>query len=141
MNTADINGITYSIGKLDAFQQLHVARKLAPFLAHLFPMLAKLAPQAEGSADLGDVLMELAAGPLADIFCRMAKEDVDFVVNTCLSVCQRKQDTGYKKIFANGSLMFNDIQLDTLVSLTLAVVQENLGRFFLTSQPESPKAE
>jgi hypothetical protein len=128
-----INGVTYSIGKMNAFEQLHVARRLAP-------MLASLVTSFNSSLTDGlneDSILELATGPLADTFAKMSNDDVNFIVNTCLSACQRKQERIYSKVMANGSLMFMDIELDTMMGLVLYVVQENLGRFFPTSQPTS----
>jgi hypothetical protein len=36
-----------------------------------------------------------------------------------------------------GGIMFQDIQLDTLLGLTFFALQENVGGFFPTSQPTS----
>jgi Phage tail assembly chaperone protein, TAC len=138
----EIAGITYQVGKLNAFEQLHVARRLAPMFGALVSVFAA-APKGleEGGSEEGESveskILELAMGPLADTFAKMSNEDVDFIVNTCLSACQRKQERGWAKVFVNGHLMFQDIQLDTLLGLTFAVLQENLGSFFPTSQPTS----
>jgi hypothetical protein len=144
MRTVDFNGVTYSTGKLPVFEQLHVARKLAPVLAHLIPVFKKLL-EAESATAAGngieDIILDLAAGPLADILSKMSKEDVEYVVNACLDVCDRKQERGFAKVRAGGTLMFNDIELDTLIGLTATVVWSNLGRFFPTSQPTSHATE
>jgi len=136
--TETIHNIDYLIGKLSAFEQLHVARRLAPVLAELFTSF-KATPEG-GEAGL-DALLELASVPLAKTLAKMTNEDVDYVVNACLSVCQRQQAKGWARVMVNGVLMFADIELDTLIALTSSVVQENLGRFFPTSQPESATAE
>lgn len=137
MKTVPINEISYTIGKLSAREQLHVARRLAPVLAELFVSF-KNSPQ---QVDAGlDAILALASVPLAKTFAEMPEPDVDYVVNKCLSVCQRQQKNGWAKVMVDDVLMFADIELDTLLSLTAEVVQENLGRFFPTSQPESPTA-
>jgi hypothetical protein len=133
----DINSITYSTGKLNAFEQLHVSRRLAPMLAALVSSFQSAPSLAKGAELNEDDILALATGPLADTFSKMSDEDVNYIVNTCLAVCQRKQAGGYSKVISNGNLMFSDIELDTLMGLTLAVIQENLGRFFPTSQPTS----
>ena len=142
MKTETIAGVEYQIGKLGAFEQLHVGRKLAPLLAHAIPALAQIAA-VEGTAkpDIEMLLLSAAAIPLADVLCHMAKEDVDFVVNECLAVCQRKQTKGWAKVLApGGNLMFQDIEADTLIGLTKSVIEVSLGRFFPTGQSESPVA-
>ena len=138
MNSTEINGINYTIGKLDAFTQLHVARRLAPVLAGMFTAF-RHAPEIANAAD--DSILAMATGPLAETLAKMSNEDVDYVVNACLSVCQRQQAKGWAKVMVNGSLMFSDIELDALLGLTVAVIQENLGRFFSTSQPASATKE
>jgi hypothetical protein len=128
MENPIIGGNEYVIGKLTAFEQLHVSRRLSPTLAGLMIVLSSK------KASFSEVL-DIGAGPLADAFANMAEGDVDYIVNKCLGACQRKQERGYAKVFANGNLMFGDIHLDTMIGLTLAVLQENLGGFFPTSQP------
>lgn len=136
MKTTEINGITYNVGKLNAFDQLHVARKIGPLLSDLFTAFRSNPDALSDKADMEGRLLELAMGPFADGFAKMSKEDVDFVVNTCLAVCDRRQEKGFAKVMANGVLHFTDIEIDTLLGLTVSVIWENLGRFFPTSQPE-----
>jgi hypothetical protein len=143
MQTETINNIEYQIGKLGPFESFHVGRKLAPLLAKAIPALAQIA-DASGSEkpNMEMLLFSIAAVPIADVLCRMPKEDVDFVLHQCLAVCQRKQPKGWAKVFTNGVLMFQDTEADTLLYLTKAVVEVSLGRFFPTVQSEStPAAE
>jgi hypothetical protein len=107
-----IKGNTYVIGKMDAFQQLHVARRLAPI-------------QAENGVEA---------------FARMEDKDVEYIYRTCLSVCQRRQTTGsgqtvvFAKVMANGVLMFSDIDYEHMQDIVTAVIEENLGGFSPTAQ-------
>ena len=142
MRTETINNIEYEIGKLGAFEQLHVGRKLAPLLAHAIPALMELSQKSDDTKpDFGMLVFSAAAIPMAEVLCRMTKEDVDFVVTECCSVCQRKQAKNWAKVMANGNLMFHDIEADTLIRLTQAVVEVSLGRFFPTAQSESSTPE
>lgn len=140
----EIAGHKYAIGKLDAFEQLHVARRLAPMLSELMsafisaPALFTGKTEGEDESKALMEVLELATGPLADAFSKMSNVDVDYIVHACLSVCERKQAKGYAKVYIpRGGLMFQDIQLDTLLGLTWYVIQENLAGFFPTSQPTS----
>jgi hypothetical protein len=144
MKTETINGIEYNIGKLDPFEQMHVGRRLAPLLAHAMPAFMSIVAQGdiEKRPDIEIVLLSGAGIPIAEVLAKMSNEDVDYVIHQCLSVCQRKQKNGWAKVFANGVLMFADIEGDTLVALTKHVVEVSLGRFFPTGQSEStPAAE
>ena len=142
MKTETINGVEYQIGKLGAFEQFHVGRKLAPLLAHALPAFMQFAEGGTDRPDIEVVLLSGAGIPIAEVLAKMSKEDVDFVLHECLAVCQRKQTKGWAKVFANGVLMFQDVEADTLFGLTKAVIEVSLGRFFPTGQPEStPAAE
>lgn len=126
----DIDGHTYRIGKLDAYKQLHVTRKLAP-------ALWAFGSAATGAADAtGKVAEEIALTamrPVAEAISKLTDEDTEYVVNTCLRVVQRKEgENAWQPVkVGNGNkLMFEDIGLDTMLKIVFAVIQENLGNFF-----------
>lgn len=132
MKTTEIAGITYTIGKLEAFEQMHVARRILPILPYLVGAFAS------HSGELSqDSILEIAMGGFADAFAKMSDDDVNFVTWTCLGVCKRKQEQNFARVMANkNTLAFDDIELDTILGLTVAVVEENLARFFPISQPK-----
>lgn len=109
--------------KLDAFVQLHIARKLGPAL-----------PIVEGLVDPANVAKDKSVLTLL-MFSHISDTDTEFIIRKCLSVVQRRQEDGKPvKIQApDGSLMFDDIPLADLLTLTVAVVDENLGDFFRTA--------
>ena len=126
MRQFETGGNTYRVTTLDAFKQLHVARRLAPIMSALLQSDEILAPVAAAIA-------------------KMQNDEVEYVVRTCLSVCQRRQLVGQQETWApvvanNGSVLFADITLQTMLELTKEVVDENLLGFFATaSQTSSPK--
>jgi hypothetical protein len=136
----EIGGHEYQIGKLNAFEQLHVARRLAPVLGALFSAFQG-SPKLKKGEKAEDKVMELAAGPVAEVLAGMDDETVDFIINKCLSVCKRKQGPVWAKMTSGSTLMFQDLELDALMGLTVAVISENLGRFFPTSQPKSEETK
>ena len=73
---------TFDSGRLNAFQQLHVVRRLAPVTERLVALA--------GSA--GDP--EAFLGPLARTVGELPDADVDYILNACLDVTQIRQDTG-----------------------------------------------
>lgn len=72
---------TFDSGRLNAFQQLHVVRRLAPVTERLVALA--------GSA--GDP--EAFLGPLARTVGELPDVDVDYILNACLDVTQIRQDT------------------------------------------------
>lgn len=110
-------------GKLDAFTQLHVARKLSPG----FPTLDMLVDPDNQEKDLS-VLTVMLLGQISDA-------DSDYVVKKCLSVVARRQadNTLARLTSQGGELLFDDTTMAELMQLTAAVVEENLGDFLHTA--------
>lgn len=131
MSEIKIGDHLYRIGRLDARKQFHVARRLAPVLAGL----------SGGAEKSGGGLMKQLM-PIADALSKMADEDVDYVLDTCLSVCQRAQQGGqYAPVTAhNGGLMFQDIDMAQMIQLTVAVIQGNMAGFFGAAPADLPVA-
>lgn len=64
------------------------------------------------------------------------------IIGACLSVVQRKQPTGWARVW-NGGLMFDDMDLATILPLAVQVIAANLWPFIqglLTSQQSGPEA-
>ncbi len=140
----DLNGNRYSIGKLNAKQQFHISRRIAPILPTLIPVFVRLAGGnrvvSEDPGGLADVLQ-----PLADGLAAMKDEDAEYVLDTCLQVVQRKQEHGWAAVWSASQRtpMFQDIDLGVMLPLVMRVITVNLGPFMqglLTSQTSSPEA-
>lgn len=149
----EIKGQLYRSGKLDAFKQFHVARRLAPLLSGVSSVLkgsalppptqkhdgdksqSEEAPPPAPAPDFADFLE-----PMADALAHMPDADCDFILFTCLGAAQRQQGNGWAKIVATGtrSLMFEDIDMGVMINITLKVIQENLGSFFSDPAASSP---
>ena len=131
----------YSIGRLNAMDQLHVSRKIAPLVPTIIPIISEVAKG--GLADAfkaidGDKEIDLetfdlksldgltgALEPLTTAFSAMPEKDVDYVVQKCLSVVNR----GTARLCVNGQIMFDDLDMGQILPLTLAVIRVNLGNF------------
>mgnify|MGYP000094691481 CR=1 FL=1 len=95
---------TFDSGRLNAFQQLHVVRRLAPVTERL-------------------VALAGSAGELPDA-------DVDYILNACLDVTQIRQDTGgFARLRVNGVIMF-PLDLTMLLGIAAHVLKDNLSGFF-----------
>lgn len=129
---AVIDGLQYATtGKLDAFAQLHIARKLAPALPVINGMVH---PDNVGKDK--KILTVLMLAHINDA-------DTNFVINKCMSVVVRKDASGkYVKIqTVDGHLMFDDIGMHALLELTFEVIEENIGDFFRMSLANLEQAE
>lgn len=123
-----IKAIHYKIGKLNAFSQLHVVRRMAPITARLQELADKYDPQNPMS------ILE----PLGKALAALPDADVDYIINTCLDVVHfRQQGGGFAPVRSHGALML-ELDMLTLLSLTVQVVKENLGSFFSELQQLLP---
>lgn len=128
MTEFTISGNTYKAGKLDAFKQFHVARRIAPVLSGLgvFIEVAKVDPLA-------------AVGPVAEAIGKMTDADSEYVIYTCLGVVQRKQpgvNLGWGPVTSSGGMMYDDIDMAVMLQLVWHVLQVNLAGF-LNALPDS----
>jgi hypothetical protein len=113
----ELDGHDYRIGRLSAFQQFHISRKIAPILPPLIPVVMKvraavqngslkldsnesadmaaLPDGAESKAAADTPTFDIASlpeilQPLADALSAMPDEAAEYVIGTCLSALKRK---------------------------------------------------
>lgn len=125
-----INGKEYRAQKLNAFEQFHVSRKVAPIIPTLVPVFVKLARDKQSIlADLSGFadLMQ----PFAEGIASMSNADSEYVIATCLSVVQRRSGDTWASVWSkqNNCQMFDDIDLSAMIPMILKVIQDSLGPF------------
>lgn len=135
----EINGIDYSIGRLNAVDQFHVSRKIAPIVPKLMPIITEVAKgdltkvlesinqDEDGNlSDLGDLQpLADALSPLMDAIAQMPEDDVNYIIYKCLSVAKR----GSAAVCRNNTIMFDDIDMTQVLPLVIATIRINLGNF------------
>lgn len=122
-----IKGVNYRAAKLDVFQQLKVSRKLLPVLAGLVSEFSTL--KAQAVAGNSGAVMESVLPKIADTLAALPDDDVNAVIYPCLGVVSRQHEKGWVKVFDQGVLMFDDIDLFTMLQLVARVVADSLGNF------------
>jgi hypothetical protein len=130
MDDTIINGNAYQIGKIDAMKQLHVSRRILPVLIAAGISISDLTTH-------GDVSQEnwwmLVADKAIDVVAKMTDEDVDYVVFTCLAAVRRRPEGGdgqWARVMNGKQLQFQDLDMRSMVQLTMSVLRENMGGFF-----------
>lgn len=131
-----LGGHEYRTGRLDAFQQFHIARKIAPVLAAFARAAAdspELLPSPESPAS-DDISLAKVIGPIADALSSMPDKDAESVVAICLSVCTRSAGANqWSRVMSPGNsprLMFEDLTLTEMMGITINTITENMGSFF-----------
>jgi hypothetical protein len=133
----DCKGHAYRAGQLPAMQQFHVVRRMGGLLAAL---VQGMESGANGKTSLNpEVLLQglnlSGMGDLLESLARAVAEledaDAEYVIHTCLSTVSRKQSSGgWAKVCVDQQIMFEDIDMAAMLTLTGRVLQENLKGFF-----------
>lgn len=135
MTEVTINDITYRIGTLNAFKQLHVVRRVVPLLTTFMKpetirMLNPKRPEGTPAPTQEDVL-GLLLEPFVNAMAAMSDDDCEYIVRTCLAVVNRKVGSTFTLLIsANGSMMYDDMDLPTTIRLVWEVLRANLSGFF-----------
>jgi hypothetical protein len=134
----------YRNRKMNVRQQLHVVRRLAPVMGPLvrFAELQTIQPTDSPSEAL-ERQMEIVV-PFFEAFARMPDDDVNYVLNTCMSMTQRQQggNGSGPQMWVDvwnpqaGREMFDDIDMPTAMQICWNVIQDNLSGFSLTRQAQ-----
>lgn len=142
----DIGGHSYRADKLNAFQQFHVSRKIAPLVPALIPVFLQVSKMQGGIKDNLDAIAAVLQ-PFADGLASLDDKAAEYVMSTCLSVVRRRAGDNWAPVWsaqANG-MMFDDINnLGAMMPIVVRVIQENLGPFIsglLTSQQATLAAQ
>ena len=134
-----IKGHDYRVAKLSVFDQLKVSRKLLPVLAGLFGDFEKL-KAAAGKATLLLDSIETVLPKIAQVAADMSDEDVNAVLHPCLAVVSRQSGKNWAPIFRSGELMFDDIDLMSMLQIAGRVVGDSLGNFLPAAPAKPPEA-
>ncbi|WP_284118239.1 phage tail assembly chaperone [Acinetobacter seifertii] len=132
----EINGIEYTIGRLNAVDQFHVSRKIAPIVPKLMPIIAEVAKgdlakvidslNEEENGDLTELQpLADALSPFMEAIAQMPEDDVNFIIFKCLSVAKR----GGAVVCRNNAIMFDNLGMNELLPLVIATIRLNLGNF------------
>jgi hypothetical protein len=129
-----LDGVAYRIGTLNALQQFHVARRLAPVIAKLSTESAALmgaAPTTSEGESPPTPDMTRLYGAIAEAVASLSDADCNYVISTCMGVVGRKMGEHVQPVWnkAAGQPQFEDMTLPTLLQLTIAVITDNLGSF------------
>lgn len=122
MSEITVGEHTYTIGKMDALKQFHVARRLVPVLA-AFTKIGERVDLAEGFG-VGALI------PIAEALSKMSDEETEYIIQTCLSVVQRQDSGKLQKVMVQGKFVYQDIKMPDMIKLTSETIMENMGDFF-----------
>lgn len=128
-----INNTVYRAGRLDAFKQAHIVRRLVPCLGGLASLAdneVKLTYDADGKVTGVDGDISEILRPLTNAITSLQDGDVEYIFNACLEVTERKQAGGkWAPLRAGGVTMFDGLSLPVLLQIAYYAFRENLTDF------------
>lgn len=133
-----LNGLEFSIGRLDLFDALNVSRIVAPILPVLLSeTLGALVQAMDKSKSVDDAseadrISELArlivlCEPVFKSIASMPRADFESVVKTCLSACEIRVGKSWSRVVQNGQMMFDNIDQTTALILCVQVIWRELN--------------
>jgi hypothetical protein len=136
-NEVEIGGLKFKLGKLNAYQQFHVVRRVGPLLSDLFPALSKVKDlkdldkmsDEEKFKAFSDLLSPVAQG-----FSKLSDVDADYCLNTLLSSVEvnQAQFGTWARVATKDQIMIQDIELPVLLQVAGRALMFNLKGFFDT---------
>lgn len=130
-----VSGHKYKIGRLPAMRQFHVMRRLSGILAALVAAAPKSSTLGPGAPTVflekmkeKDVVFLLEA--IVTELSSMPDEEAEYVILTCLSCVERKSGPGWARVVADDALMFEDLTMAAMLTLTGHVLKDHFSGFF-----------
>lgn len=133
-NSFELNGRKFKLGKIDAFRQFHIVRRIGPLLSEFMPALAGMSQkkldkmsEEEKLAEFGRAMTPVMAG-----LAKLSDADSEYVLFRLLGaveVHQKDFDT-WAKVSTDAGIMMQDIELPVLLQLAGRSLMFNLSGFF-----------
>lgn len=135
-NEFTIGGRKFKLGKIDAFRQFHIVRRIGPLLAEFFPGLAAMAKSQGKSASMteeekleefGKVLQ-----PVMDGLSKLSDADADYVLLRLLGAVEVHQPEfgSWAKIATDQGVVMQNLELPILLQCAGRALMFNMSGFF-----------
>lgn len=126
----------FKLGKLDAFKQFHIVRRMGPILSNLLPVIKSAQKgkkkdfESLSEAEKFDQIAQFA-GPLMNGLAGLSDADADLVLFGLLSSVEMQQVQGnWAKVSTPSMLMIQDLELPVLLNIAGRAFMFNLSSFF-----------
>lgn len=137
----EFGGRKFKIGKLNAFKQFHIVRRIAPILADLLPgigELQKIAKKGDKTEEESFQESAVILTPLLTGFSRLSDTDAEFVLYGLLSCVEVQIAGSWAKVSTESMLMVQDMELPALIQIAGRSFMANLSGFFAALPAAAP---
>lgn len=128
------DGKNFKISKLNAFKQFHIARRVAPLMSRLLPVMAEIAKTLKNEKDMSeqerfDQIVKIGQ-PVLQGLSELPEKDADTLLKSLLAAVEMEQDAGnWAYIVVGENLMFQNLELSTLLAVAGRAFIFNLKGF------------
>lgn len=134
-NAFEINGRQFKLGKINAFKQFHIVRRVGPILADMIPALGTVQKiSKDGSLSESEKFDEFAkiAAPFMTGISKLSDADSEYVLYGLLESVeiQQEQHGNWAPIAKGSMLMMQDLELPLLLQIAGRAFAFNLAGFF-----------
>lgn len=139
-NSFEAGGRKFKLGKIDAFRQFHIVRRMGPLLAELLPAMAGIAKSKVDGLSETEKLEEFAkiAQPVMLGLSKLSDQDADYVLFRLLGAVEvhQEQFNIWSKVSSDTGIMMQDIDLPILLQAAGRAFVYNLSGFFASPLPK-----
>lgn len=133
-NSFELSGRQYKLRKIDAFQQFHIVRRIAPILSELLPAIGeiqKVSKTAKSETENFDQIAKILS-PIMLGFSKLSDSEADKVLFGLLSSVevQIAGTSGWTRVATPSSLMVQDMELSQMLNVAGRAFMFNLSGFF-----------
>lgn len=127
----------FKLNKIDAFKQFHIVRRMGPILGDLIPVAQKLnklkvSDESQMNEDQKFEAIATLSGPIMGGLAKLSDEDANKVLlGLCSAVEIQQQPAGnWARVATDAGLMFQDLDLSTLMQIAGRAFVYNMAGFF-----------
>jgi hypothetical protein len=131
----ETGGFVYRTTKMNAREQMHLLRAIAPLSGAIVAILVENSNLDPGAPEATRNIAMMI--PLFQAFAKMDEKETDLLVNKCFAYAQRREGANGSSVWGPPLFssmasrdQYNDIDLGSLFTICWNVVQDNLGGFF-----------
>jgi hypothetical protein len=130
----EIGSRKFKLGKIDAFKQFHIVRRIGPILSDMLPAMKDVQKVGMGDnlteSQKLDAFAEIAA-PIMTGISKLSDQDADRVLFGLLGSVEVQQPGGnWAKVATDSMLMIQDLELPVLLQIAGRAFAFNLSGFF-----------
>lgn len=133
-NSFEIGGRKFKLGKIDAFRQFHIVRRIGPLLADLMPGLSGMVKMKMDDMTETQKLEEFAKAihPVMSGLSRLSDADADYVLYRLLGAVEVEQPQykSWARVATDTGLVMQDIELPVLLQVAGRSLMYNMSGFF-----------